>query len=770
MEKLLNGVRKREVLVNIVGIVLARAMIFSVNPIAMGYFAAVYVEKRTRVAIFLCTLMGMATVMPIVDVVKYGLVMLVVVVITKLAEHNKGRIRIPVMGCVAGAVTIGLNMTKGLLYTNYQYYFIMAVLEGVLIWVISILFHKGIHYFLYSKKGQPMDNEELISIGILLAVFSYAMPSFSTEGFSLVPMMAYLFILFMGFKYGAGAGSIAGAACGVVFSLGNGSLNLIGIMCLLGICSGMFREVGKLGTAIGFLVCCLLLGYLYEDIIVQVFQVRALVSAAAIFVLIPKQYLYPVDLAMKEIGENVYAKHNLQMITKTKLRDFSDSFQKLSKAFYHMADTKQSLNRKDVDNVFDELSERLCRHCVKCNYCWKHNYYNTYQAAYSIIGAVDRDGTILEEEIPFDFTKSCINYKTFIEETQRSLEMAKVNLGWYNRMAESREVIASQLGEVANIIKEFATDIYETKVTTNLAEEQVFRKLTAHDIDVKKLAILEKRNKRQEVYLTVKTKKGRCITAKEAASYIGEVLGKRIKPSDNTKHIIPKEYESLVFVEDVNFKTLTGVARMVKPGEKVSGDNFSFLELNSGEMIMTLSDGMGTGQQAHTESESVVELLEQFVEAGFKETSAIKLINSVLVLKSDKQTFSTVDMSVINLFTGICEFIKVGAAATFIKRHRWVETICSTSMPVGIFTQVDFDGISKKLYDGDMVIMMTDGVLDCFSGDNKEKHIEDLLVGIESRNPQEVANLILKKAVEESQHPVFDDMTVLVSGIWEKVG
>ena len=49
------------------------------------------------------------------------------------------------------------------------------------------------------------------------------------------------------------------------------------------------------------------------------------------------------------------------------------------------------------------------------------------------------------------------------------------------------------------------------------------------------------------------------------------------------------------FVQDVNFKALTGLARATKSGETVSGDNFSFMELRTGELIMMLSDGMGSG-------------------------------------------------------------------------------------------------------------------------------------------------------------------------------
>jgi stage II sporulation protein E len=211
---------------------------------------------------------------------------------------------------------------------------------------------------------------------------------------------------------------------------------------------------------------------------------------------------------------------------------------------------------------------------------------------------------------------------------------------------------------------------------------------------------------------------------------------------------------------------LTGVARAMK--ENVSGDNFSILKLETGEVMIALSDGMGTGKEAGEESEIVMSLLEQMIEAGFKAETAIKLINSSLVLKSEKQTFSTIDLSILNLFTGMCEFIKIGAAAAFIKRDNWVETISSTTLPIGMLGNVDYDTVTKKLYEGDIVIMVTDGVLDSIREENKEAYMERFIMDIKSSNPQEIANRILDGTLSQSDYIPKDDMTVISAGVWLK--
>ena len=57
----------------------------------------------------------------------------------------------------------------------------------------------------------------------------------------------------------------------------------------------------------------------------------------------------------------------------------------------------------------------------------------------------------------------------------------------------------------------------------------------------------------------------------------------------------------------------------------------------------------------------------------------------------------------------------LGAACTYIKRGNWVECIKSTSLPMGVLEEVDMETITKKLYDGDFVIMVSDGIVDALN-------------------------------------------------------
>src|SRR5690606_392907 len=93
--------------------------------------------------------------------------------------------------------------------------------------------------------------------------------------------------------------------------------------------------------------------------------------------------------------------------------------------------------------------------------------------------------------------------------------------------------------------------------------------------------------------------------------------------------------------------------------------------------------------------------------------------------------------------------VKTGAPATFIKKKDRVEVVNSQSLPVGILKDVDFNVYEEYLEDGDIIIMVSDGVLDANEEvDNSELWMKELISRINSVNPRIIGEKILKAANE----------------------
>ena len=296
-------------------------------------------------------------------------------------------------------------------------------------------------------------------------------------------------------------------------------------------------------------------------------------------------------------------------------------------------------------------------------------------------------------------------------------------------------------------------------------EEHLRKKLRAMGLSVHAVLVYCEEHRRQEVYLTMSTRRRRCVAVKDIAAALTKLMKKAMMPARDSRAFVGGERVTVLFVERTNFQVLYGVEKAVKGKERVSGDNFSLRYCREGQFIGALSDGMGSGLTAYRESELVIDLLEQFLEAGFSNETAVRMINSALILRSDAQVFSTIDIASLDLYTGVCDFLKVGASTTFIRRENWVETISSTSLPAGVFHKLEPDCTGKKLYDGDMVIMVTDGVMDALPAAHQESLMKDIIMEHDTGNPAELASYILGRVRQYREKEPSDDMTVLVMGL-----
>lgn len=206
----------------------------------------------------------------------------------------------------------------------------------------------------------------------------------------------------------------------------------------------------------------------------------------------------------------------------------------------------------------------------------------------------------------------------------------------------------------------------------------------------------------------------------------------------------------------------------------VSGDSYTFKRIgetvgrveSSGELekgekgekgekfLAALVDGMGTGENASACSDAAVRLIECFYRAGFDSDSALSGVNKFL--KTDGERYSAADIAVCDLSDASVDIIKIGAPPCYIKTRDTVLKIEGSSLPIGVLDEMRPFVTRKRLYPGQMYIAVSDGVSDCFVGDELPSFIN----GLEPFNPEKTADAILKRALEIVGTPK-DDMTVI---------
>ncbi|MCD7871551.1 MAG: SpoIIE family protein phosphatase [Enterocloster clostridioformis] len=409
----------------------------------------------------------------------------------------------------------------------------------------------------------------------------------------------------------------------------------------------------------------------------------------------------------------------------------------------------------------------VCENCSRCNLYADSEKEDSYYLYY-LLRAFEQKGHIDFEDMPQMFQSGCRKKEDYLAQLNRSLGRATMNLSWKNRFLESRDAVISQFRELSAILEEFSRQIDRARDITDEYEYILKKHFRRYHVALGNLLLLEYENGQKEAFLTVRTTNGRCITSKDAALIMGEVMdGTRWSPAKDSRSIITKQYETVRFLEEGGYRMLYGASRIPKKGEKYSGDNYTFCESPGNQVVMSLSDGMGSGEAAARESKQVVELTEQLLETGFSPRAALKLVNTVLLLAGPEQHPATLDLSCIDLHTGVLEAMKLGAVPTFIIGEEGVEIMEAGEVPMGILNGVEPVLMSRKLWEGDRIVMVSDGVLDALPGDDKEQAMQQYLESVEEMGPQELADQVLDFAVSFIPAP-RDDMTVLAAGIWKR--
>ena len=87
------------------------------------------------------------------------------------------------------------------------------------------------------------------------------------------------------------------------------------------------------------------------------------------------------------------------------------------------------------------------------------------------------------------------------------------------------------------------------------------------------------------------------------------------------------------------------------------------------------------------------------------------MVNTALLAKSGDESLTTLDVVQIDLFGGGLAVYKAGAAASLLKSGGRISRIEAPSLPIGILREAEFAHHADALVDGDVVVMMSDGML-----------------------------------------------------------
>jgi stage II sporulation protein E len=609
--------------------------------------------------------------------------------------------------------------------------------------------------------------EELISIGLLLCLLVAGIGNLNIFDIYIRNIFALAVIAIFAYVGRSGLGAAIGVSMGFVIGMtSNDIIIYISLYSLCGLIIGIFKDTGRIFSSIAYLVVYFIIS-MYSDKFSIYGGIEVLISAA-IFIAIPKMF---IEFISKEFNQEKKTESINDAHLNGIKNEFVDRLNSMKSILSSLSASILNLGENDILSLsnkgtamVESLADRVCYNCELKQRCWDRNLHSTFEGFSELISGCENN----EMNFPQSLEKKCVKKRGLIKNAQEIVNNYTVNEALRTRLAEGRSLIANHINNISSTMGDMIRD-FENDISICSEIDKVLKKaLNKNKIEYKDVFCYLDRKGRMKIKITLTNCEGGNYCAKNILPIINGLVKVPVSIANGGCRINPDTDECSIVIEETPKYHMTSYSAIkAKDGETSIGDSHSFAKNSDGTYLTIVSDGMGSGPEAGVESSLAVNLIEKFIENGFSEKTAINTVNSIMAMKfNEDEKFTTMDMNIVDLYTGETEFIKIGGVVSFIKRGEEVKVIKSNSLPFGILDSVDISSEKVKLKHGDIIVSISDGILDIDKNNvGSYSWLQEYLKYADT-NPSALSRDILEKAMVLSGGKVWDDMTVLVSKLY----
>ncbi|MBQ9156579.1 MAG: SpoIIE family protein phosphatase [Eubacterium sp.] len=423
---------------------------------------------------------------------------------------------------------------------------------------------------------------------------------------------------------------------------------------------------------------------------------------------------------------------------------------------------EQSFKQEEDDRfITDSLIRDVCKKCPRFRDCFGEEG-ETLDEIRFLSRLLMKEGRVSREDVSPGFRRKCIYFASIMEEMFWLGRLAYQNRCWVRKMDFLKKAVNNELTSSVELLDQCIGRMESPRFFGPGKILGIRRKLLREGAYLRRIRALTGKEGTLTVYLDLRL----FWTGKRKGleEIVSDSCDRRMSCQCRDPWIPPGS-RKLQFVEEAPFHVSFGEAHASRKGEGICGDTFSCIQPGQ-QLILSLADGMGSGQEAFESSSRLIEAFEGMILAGMPEEEALHLLHAVMLLESGEGQ-PALDIAAVSLRSGLVRFFAAGGAAVFVLRGGQVERICQNSIPLGYLDESEAAVTSRKLYDGDMIVMVSDGMLTFENDPEKGLSMENILLGIHTKNAQTFADLLLK-AVPAGVDGYEDDRTVLVAVLWEK--
>lgn len=759
------GVQQLLVL-SFMGFLMSRAQLLGgLHPFAPAFLAAVAVSyRRQAISLVLPVAVGLYTAMPLN---QFWVYLGIICVASGLfafypLDQKKQWMVVPalVFSCIAVIKGGSLALSGG---DNYGLF--VTLFEGLFAAGLSVVFLVAFSAWKRLYINRRFSTDELICCFVLVLGLVAGFGDWAIAGVELRQVASRVVVLIAAALGGAGHGAGIGAMMGIVPSLSElVSPTIIGVYAFAGFLAGAFNSFGRTGILMGFILGNLILSlYILPGSEMSAAMLSSAI-AGGIFFAIPRGWIREMKKTTTQPNlrsAKEEKSERLLRLSVRRLRTASAMFRELGQNLLELSQTEQP-EENSIHMVLNHLSRQMCSKCSVQEICWRIDYSKTYKGVMDLFQAAEKCGVAEYKDVPENFRKRCPHVKELLASINCLYEMYCRSSFWQAQKKCSQTLIAHQMAGTAQVLEQVAKEIGGFSQEREALERDLAGALIARGLPVDGAGVNFIDGKSLSIWVNFPQCPGEAACRALLEQEVSLLLGKRYEIHEHSCTSKCGENCSFFFLEAGAHKMEVGKAQLAKASQGICGDQGGAMLLETGKQLVMISDGMGIGPKAAAQSNAALDTLSKFLEIGFSKDTAIDSVNASLALQGNEESLVTLDLCVVDLYTGGVEFVKTGAAPSFIKRGNEVTVINGASLPVGMLSSVEKECMQEQIEDGDMIIMASDGLMDADKGGGCGWIIDEL-ANTEIQDPQQLAEHLLQTAIARCGGNAQDDITILVA-------
>ncbi len=682
------------------------------------------------------------------------------------------------------AMIVGLFINLMFNVTN-NINFVLLTIQVILAGCFAYFFAIAIDALLYNKISKILSSIQIISIGILTIVLICGGTSFYISELNIGVILGVILVYVITNRFNIFGASVMSIVVSIALNLSSPSmLSFTAILIISSFISGIFAIQGKFLQIASFLAMTSF-SYLFLGASINLTpRIIDIFFATSIYILLPNKLFQFLDNIEDLVDIRVYdttiqevesIKNEQEIIYKDVQNYISnitsgvqkDIYEKLSFASETMLELKENLNTisekflnieyNSATSIPDSVSNAVCKKCSRNLSCWGKYYDDTMDNFNTIVTTLKTTGNIDEITVPDYFLAKCCKLTRFIESVNDNYSSFMIKQNVKRQVCESRAMVFEQFSSISDLLSEIGDELdniegYDEQIAYRASS--VFCDLEEKPITVS--CIIDKNDRK---IIEIYTDKILQTTPEILCKAISLATGFEF---DIPEIIILNSKTKLSFNEKTKFNIDYSIHQSCFKDNSLCGDTLETFTNYKGQVFFILSDGMGKGNRAAIDSVMTCSIITKLIKAGFGVESSIKLINSSLVVKSTDESLATVDLAMIDLYSGKLQILKAGATVSYIYSKGEVVKVTTNSLPIGILQNPEYDSYASILELDDILLLISDGVtnsdIDVESSWVVESFKSMALDGVEC---DEIAINICELAKMKSDNLHEDDITVV---------